>query len=386
MRLRTDDRSMALWGAVLWATGLVVIAVLVAIDPGKRTLLPLYHDAAARWWAGADLYAGPSGFNYLPQFALVFSPFHWMGVPAGDIVWRLASAAWLGLALRRLLVAIDAPAAGKHFFWASALLLPMCLGPLRNGQANAIFAAATVEAAIWLIRGRWWPAAMFLAMVVAIKPIGLAMLLLAPAVYRRAFLALAVALVALVAVPFLFAGPGYVLGQYQSFAHNLAACSVIAEDRFANIAGILRVLGFEPAGAPSTVLALCGAVAALGAWVIMGSRGAEPQRGLCLLALSTSYLMLFNPMNESNGYVIVAPAMAVLALRWLDQPGRRNQGWALLAIMLSIGIVPEMLRGFARDFSLWWKPLATMIFLALLVADALPRRAAGALPAEAADP
>ncbi len=374
---------MTLWGAALWAAALAVIGGIVAIDPLSRTLLPLYHASAARWWDGADIYVhGPNGINYLPPFAIVFSPFHWLGVPAGDIAWRLVSGAWLAWGLRRLLLTAGL---GPHFLLGTVLALPMCLGAMRNGQANLVFAAATVEAVIWLIRGRAWPAAAFLVAAVAVKPIGLATLLLAPAVYRRIGLPLAVSLVLLAAFPFLFAAPGYVIEQYQDFWHNIAACSAIAENRFANVFGIMRALGFEPAGAISTALSLCGAMPALGLWLALGSRSAEPQRGLLLLSIATSYLMLFNPMNESNGYVIVAPAMAAMSLRWLDQPGRRKQGWALGAIMLSIGFGPTIAlgAGFGHGFGLWWKPLVTLVFLAMVVAEALPRRA-GALAAEAA--
>lgn len=374
---------MTLSGAALWAAALIVISIVVAIDPLSRTLLPLYHASAARWWAGADIYVrGPYGLNYLPHFAILFSPFHWLGVPAGDIAWRLVSGAWLVWGLRRLLAAAGL---GSHFLWASVVALPMCLGAMRNGQANLAFAAATVEAAIWLIRGRAWPAAAFLAAAVAIKPIGLATLLLAPAVYRRLGLPLAVSLVVLAAFPLLLAPPGYVIAQYQDFWHNIAACSAIAEHRFANLFGIMRALGFEPAGEVSTAVSLCGALLSLGLWLALGFRSAEPQRGLFLLAIATGYLMLFNPMNESNGFVIVAPAMAAMCLRWLDQPGRRNQGRALGAIMLSIGYGPTIAAGadIGREFGLWWKPLVTLAFLGMVAAEALPRRA-GALAAEAA--
>ncbi len=380
-----NDRWLTLWGAALWIAALAVIGVIVAIDPLSRTLLPLYHASAARWWEGADIYVrGPNGLNYLPHFAILFSPFHWLGVPAGDIAWRLVSGAWLAWGLRRLLLAAGL---GPHFLWGTVLALPVCLGAMRNGQANVAFAAATVEAAIWLIRGRPWPAAAFLVAAVAVKPIGLATLLLAPAVYRRMGLPLAVSLVLLAAFPFNFADPGYVIEQYRDFWHNIAACSAVAENRFANVFGIMRALGFEPAGEISTALSLCGALLALGLWLAVGSRAAEPDRGPFLLAIATSYLMLFNPMNESNSYVIAAPAMAAMSLRWLHQPARRTQGWALGAIMLSIGFGPTIAAGagagFGRGFALWWKPLVTLVFLGMVAAEALPRRA-GALAAEAA--
>ena len=61
---------------------------------------------------------------------------------------------------------------------------------------------------------------------------------------------------------------------------------------------------------------------ALGLWLMEARRLGEPFRAMFLLALSTSYLMLFNPMNESNSYVILAPALGLWAVAAI--PGVSN--------------------------------------------------------------
>ena len=363
---------------MLWTTALVVISIMVALDPTERTLLPLYHQAAFDWWARVDVYTDLHGMNYLPHFAVLFSPFHILGVPMGDIVWRVVSTAWLAYGLWQLLACFDRSRAGTLFFTATLFSIAMCLGAIRNGQANTIFAAATVQAAVSLIRGQWWRAAIFVALGVAIKPLGIVLLLLAPFVYRPLIPRLAAALVGLAAFPFLFGPPGYVIAQLRGFAGAMMMASNVTEDRFANVGGVLRALGLEYPGALSTAVSLAAAAVTLGVWWL-ARRTREPQRGVVLLSLATSYLMLFNPMNESNGYVIVAPAMAAVAIRLLERP-HRAAGWVLVAIMLSIGILPELIRDLAPGFSLWSKPLLTVVYIGIVIWITMVRGIAARVP------
>ncbi len=366
-----DDRRMALFGVMLWVMALVVIGIMVALEPAKRTLTPLYADGAANWSTRADLYTDPHGMNYLPHFVVLYSPFYFLGVPVGDVAWRIVSTAWLAWGLWQLLVCVDRSSAGRSFFWASLVSIAMCLGAIRNGQANAIFGAATVQAVVFLICGQWWRAALFLVMAVAIKPLGIVLLLLAPFVYRPLIPPLAVTLIGLAVFPFLFGPPAYVISQYQDFPALMLQASNMTEDRFANVGGIVRALGLEYPGPVSTAVSLAAAAATLGVWWVARRRG-EPERGLFLLVLATCYLMLFNPMNESNGYVIVAPAMATVAIRLLET-AHRTSGWVLVAIMLSIGILPELIRDLAPDFSLWAKPLMTIVFMGIVIRVTMKR-------------
>src|SRR3954471_5223542 len=82
-------------GIALWALALGVVSVLVALDPVRRSVTPVFHLAAERWWARRPLYSDPRGFHYLPQFALLFSPFHALPAPLGDLLWRILSVATL---------------------------------------------------------------------------------------------------------------------------------------------------------------------------------------------------------------------------------------------------------------------------------------------------
>jgi hypothetical protein len=179
-----------------------------------------------------------------------------------------------------------------------------------------------------------------------------------------------VVLLGLAVFPFLFASPAYVCSQYQEAWGNLQACAVVTEHRFADINGILRTFGtvLGPS-ASKLVRVLAGGVTAV-VWWWGARRLREPLPGLWLYALATAYLMLFNPMNEENSYSILAPALGAWAAFFLLSPEARNArslGWAIVAIALSMGLLPNIVRPlFGNHFALFWHPVMTLVFLALL--------------------
>ena len=95
-------RAPLIAALALWILPILVVAVMVAMNPQKRTVTPLYHEASANWWQGKALYVGPSGMNYLPHFALAFAPFQALPSPVGDVVWRMLSGGLLALGFWRL--------------------------------------------------------------------------------------------------------------------------------------------------------------------------------------------------------------------------------------------------------------------------------------------
>ncbi len=352
----------------LWILPILVVTVMVAMNPQKRTVTPLYHEASANWWQGKALYVGPSGMNYLPHFALAFAPFQVLPSPVGDVVWRIVSGGLLALGFWRLARQLNPAKADKFFLLSTAIGLLLCLDALRSGQANLMFGALTVNAVVLLIQQRWWFATLVMFIALAVKPLGLVLLMLAPAVYRTMIWRVAGGFVAFVAFPFLFANPQYVIGQHQAMIDNLRACAVVTDHRFADINGILRSLGTPLPDRVSQLLRVFAGGATLALWWFGARRTAEPLRGLFLLALTTGYLMLFNPMNEVNSYVIFAPALATFAAYCLSAESSRAAGWAMVFMAVTMGVLPELLRKLCgNSFALWWHPTMTLAFLVLIV-------------------
>jgi len=308
--------------------------------------------------------------NYLPHFAVLFSPFHFVPLWLGEVLWRFCAAATLAGGLWKLMVALFQSAPERPFFWSTLVTMPLCMTSLRNGNANALFGGVTLLAIVALVNRRWWLTIWLMVLLTAIKPLGVVLLLLAPLFYSPLRWRLPVALLGLAVFPFLFGSPAYVCSQYHAAWGNLQACAVVTEHRFADINGILRTFGtaFSPA-VSKLVRVLAGGLTAV-VWWWGARRLREPLPGLWLYALATGYLMLFNPMNEENSFSILAPALGAWAAFCLFSPPAPNVrclGWTIVAMSLSMGLLPNIVRPlFGNYFALFWHPFMTIIFLVLL--------------------
>lgn len=360
--------AISIWGAVI-----VVICLLVFLAPLKHTVTPVYHEAVEEWLAGQSLYVGTSYF-YFPQFVFVFLPFHLLPVPIGDIFWRILSIALLSWGIWRIVSLIHTPQNTRLFLYASLIALTPSFDAMRNGQANVLFAALTVHAAASLAQSWWWFAILCMVGTLTIKPLGLVMILLAAVVYRSIIGRLTVGISIFLILPFFFVESSYVFSQYRQAIEHLFSFSVVTAHRFADLNGLLRTLGIGLVGSASQIVRVGAGLLTLIIWWICAKRLNEPYRAWLLLGLTTTYLMLFNPMTEVNSYVIVAPILSLYAVRFLIVEGHSTLGWGLVFMGLSIGILPEIVRRIDRNFGLWWQPLMMVILSGILIYSSLSRR------------
>jgi len=249
--------------------------------------------------------------------------------------------------------------------------MPLSMSALRNGQANAVFAGLTLLAISAVINRRWWLAVGLMALATAIKPLGIVLLLLAPLVYSPLRWRSLVAIIGFLIFPFLFSSPEYVISQYRETLANLQACAVVTEHRFADINGILRTFGTAFSPGISKIIRVAAGLFTACLWWLGAKRLSEALAGLWLYALATSYLMLFNPMNEQNSFVILAPAMGLWGAFFLLSPSAVNQrrlGWWIVFMALSMALLPNALRPlFGNRFALFWHPSMTIVFLGMLI-------------------
>jgi hypothetical protein len=355
----------------LWVVPMLVIGVLVVLHPLRETVtMGSYHPSAAHWWTRQNLYVGPGGMNYLPVFAVLFTPFHLLPLWLGEALWRFCNAATLLVGLWQMTRSLFGTRSDQAFLWATILTMPLCMTALRFGNANAILGGVTLMAAAAILNRRWWLACGLMALATAIKPLGIVLMLLAPLFYGPLRWRVPLALLGLAIFPFLFGPPAYVWGQHRAAWTNLQACAVVREHRFADINGLLRTVGteFKP-GVSQVARVVAGGLTSL-LWLWGAKRLREPLACLWLYALATGYLMLFNPMTEENSYGILAPALGVWATLFLLQPelrAARALGWTIAAMSLSMGLLPNLLHPiFGNYFALFWHPLMTIVFLALL--------------------
>ncbi len=350
----------------LWITAVLVVLTIVILCPNKHTDTPTYHEAVERWFLHQPLYLD-NNFFYFPQFVILFMPFHYLPFLPGDVLWRVFSFALLYWGLRRLLESSDLLGDDRFFLYASLVAISSAVGAFRNGQANLIFAALGLHAAASLAGSRWWTASLCLIGALAIKPLGIVMLLLALIVYRPMTWRLALGLIIFSALPFLFTDPLYVITDYRQALVRLLASSLTTENRFADFNGLLRSLGFGLTGVASQVVRIGAGVLTSMVCLLRVKRTREPDRALLLLALASVYLMLFNPMTQGNSYVMVAPVIAVYAVRFLWIENSRKIGMGLFFMGFSLGPLPtEICYVIDANFRFWWRPLMMIIFAVFL--------------------
>ena len=131
-----------------------------------------------------------------------------------------------------------------------------------------LFAALLIHAGVCLCEQRWWLAVALLLGAIVIKPLAIVMLMLAVFVYRSLIWRIALGVVVVAALPFLFGPYHYVGGQYQACWAHLRECTLVTENRFADMNGFFRAIGTPLGGGLSQIIRVLAGGLTLGALVV----------------------------------------------------------------------------------------------------------------------
>lgn len=376
--LTTRPAAYVVW--IAWVIAAITIFTMVVVrdhgQPNFRTprhgphsVYFVYPRATDDWWHSRNVYdvANNDDFQYLPQAAILHTPFWLLGEPAGDIAWRAAGIALLLGGIWRLSEAIKLPDGGKAFPVIALLSLAPSLASLQNGQANLHLAGLMLHAALDLGQQRWWRAAIVLSLAVAIKQTAIPMLLLAGAVYPRLRWRLAVAVLVMVALPFLTQSWSYAGAQYDAAILKMAGAIVPERNTWEWTElhdAIGKLTGWNMPRPVLFGIEMSAAVLSFVFCALAVNRLNALASALFLWAMATCYIMLFNPRNESNSYVIVTPVVAASVILAAMQR-REILKWFLIAT--TIGFSCD---GWAhRQTNPWLKPVLCAIFLVIVVTE-----------------
>jgi hypothetical protein len=405
----TPRRAWCVW--LIFAS---VIGAVVASAPDYRTVTPNYRDACRNWFEGRPIYApGVHGFLYFPHAAILFAPFTYAPGPTGETLWRLVSIGSLALAVWRLSrLPLQNPGCEKGdknslperpdgclaqkvpvpcfaesatraetasrltFFVMTCLAIPPAIASARNGQMNLMLAGLTALAFVELAHRRWRAAACWLCLGAAFKPLMIVPMAVAAVAYRPVIRPLAVGAVTLFLMPFLTQHPSYVWQQYQICAQKLLLAGNPGwENPGSDLFGLLSSLGYAaPLSLQTATRVIAGGVTV--ALALVAVRRHQP---VCaagsVLALTACYLALFNPRMENNGFVVLSPALGLLAADAFLNRGRILAGAMMVAASLGIAGSYEITRG----HNFWLCPLLALFVWLYAIFDALSRE--GNVPA-----
>ena len=354
----------------LWVLFALIVGMIVAIQPDKRTVTPEYRQASEKWWAGKESPYNMSqvGYLYLPQEAILYTPFQVMPKRVGEPLWRWTGLALLAAGLWRVAGLIGPAQQARIFLAATLLVIPAALSSARNGQVNLPLAGLMLLSVSSLAASRWNMATLWLLLAVMLKPIALAPALLAAACYAPLRLRLAGGLLVCLGAAYLHPDAAYVTGEYRHFWAKLMLAGQPANQDFSDFFGMLWHWGIHPAPMVISGLRALAAVIALliSLRVMRLFWGQHALQAFGVMLLASIYLMLFNPRTEENSYVMLAGFIALLAARNVLAGATRP------ASLLCIFCLALAVENFGHPIfpltKIWFKPFITSLFVVFLIA------------------
>jgi hypothetical protein len=375
------------WALTLWLILGIAVSVRTLVQPEKHTVYPIFVTGAHRWWQNLPLYVKQPPldyFRYAPTFAVCMTPFGWLDLRTGGILWSWVNlavyAAGLWCFVRDVLPVSWTPARRAGFF---VLALAGGLSPIWNGQSNPLVIGLLLLAASAFVCEQWWTASILLTLPVVLKLTPLVVGLMFAALWPRKLAGrLCVALGVAALVPFLTRSPGTVLEQYAGWLdqmHELRDQRWIGfRDAWAGWVTACHFVSWQDGPVPLEtsianpayrVVQVLAAGCVL-AWCLRQRRHNLSKRRLITvtLGMGVAWLMLFGPATEFPTYVLLAPLLSWAILEETNRAWARLAvyGAAVLILVLGWNAIGQALTGL--PLATVTLPLGTILFTGWLVA------------------
>lgn len=354
----------------VWLLFALILGAIVAFQPDRHTVTPEYRRASEKWWAGRESPYNMSqiGYLYLPQEAMIYTPYRMLPKRVGEPLWRFTGLALLAAGLWRVAGLLD-PARKEQLFLASTLLaIPASCASAQDGQVNLPLAGLLLLTVAELALLRWNLATLWLLLAMMLKPIALAPALLAAACFAPLRTRLVGGFILCLAAAYLHPSAAYVTREYHHFWSKFVLAGLpLVKENFSDFFGMLWHWGIHPSPVVITGLRAVAAFITLllSLSLMRRFRGDRVLQPFGVMLLSALFLMLFNPRTEENSYVILAAFTALLASRNLIA-GDVPRGVFLVIFTLLLAVDSY---GFTYSLTrIWFKPLVTLVFFLVLMA------------------
>ena len=359
-----------------WILLCLGICIRAAIWPHRNAVYPAFSDAGRCWVQSADNYdthfwaLGIDQFRYAPIVTVFFVPFGLLPDSLGGVLWRLINTAVL---FAGVVVYCRATWPGPNRIGLGAaaaigaLLMPLSLSSLQNGQANPLVIGMLLLAVAATLHGRWNWAALMLAAPIYFKiyPVAVALLLLL--IYPRTLGWRLFALMVLgILLPFAAQDIGYVSRQYDQWIgrllHDDRSVNVFA-DSYRDLWLLLRIAGL-PISRASYLLLQAVAAAAIAGIIVVGRCRRWPTRELLHTALDLGccWMVLLGPATENCTVILIAPTFALAVWQAFAEP-RPLWTRVLLAGIVCIFVASAVITSLpgGRNWAYPLNPLATLL-------------------------
>ena len=368
------------WNTLAWSIlGIVFagMALYLVLNPTRTGVVPNYRFASTHWWISESMYPGGThGFLYLPQFAVLFTPFNIIQPPVlGEILWRAIGFGLFSYALFRLVqivcptnVTLNSPSKRPLAFLLLVLLaVPASLASINNGQTNLPLSACFVLTFLAIRDRKWATAAAFLTVCLVLKPLALAPWLLAFAVFPSMRIPLVCGVPALLVIGMIHPNPAYAWSQWVEFASKLSHSYTPENLRVSDIFGMLEKAGIPNNLSVNSISRALGSLAALAfVWIRFRRKGLAAG-SWALAVVTVLVLTIFNPRAETNSYVLISPLLAYVAVTHLIGPsGTKWLGWILSVFCLGL-MCDGMGKAIYLATDVWLKPLFVILSIPIIL-------------------
>ena len=357
-------------GFWLWVGSFLVVLGLVLWSPATRSVVHVYRRGSESFLSGQPLYhvEVAMGYLYAPAFAVLYVPLLKLGPYLGNALWYMLGFGVLTLAAMRQVRKVG----GEEQTWLLSfglfLALPVSLAALRNGQATILLSGACWFLTLSALEGRRAESFFWASLAIIAKPTAIIMLLLVGALRPRLIPALALAVLAVLAIPYAFASTGYINAQYHDFFRMLTSMAVDPTGPFvpADFTAPFTRLGMPLPEFGVTIVRVVAGLLTL--WVVLlFDRRLDPStRGLAIFLAAAFYMCVFNPRVEQNTYAMVAvPAGLSIALLWREK-GAAAMRWSPAILLFVTGLTS--VDGRLHDlFHPWFRPVSISIIACVLI-------------------
>lgn len=138
--------------------------------------------------------------------------------------------------------------------------------------------------------------------------------------------------------------------------------------RFNDIAMMFDRFGVDlPVSAWLAARAIAGA-AAIALTVVVARQATAPTGAFIVLAIATTYLMLFNPRTELGNYMALAAVIGVFMVRDGNMHWQARIGFGAMILAMGTQAYGEWIY---RPTDVWLKPLLALVFAVWLVGGIL---------------
>ncbi|MDP0589978.1 MAG: glycosyltransferase family 87 protein [Candidatus Endonucleobacter bathymodioli] len=355
----------------IWLLVAMLMVIKSIANPSGSTVSDEYLLGATRWLARDDLYSGPVGFLYLPQFAFLYSVYSPLPLWASEALWRITQLLVMLYGLVAFARLMKRP--GENSFVPLLTVAVICISTasFRNGQANIMMLGLLLLSTVALVHKQWNRGALFMTLGLIVKPTFIVYYLLAGVLNRPLYWRLPVGLLVALLIPMLFQGSTYVLEQHQNFIVMLEEAVCYGESgeklTWAHFFAIFpQVAGFSVAPVVQQLTRLVMALLTLVVAWYTSRKYPRDMAGYYIYALATCYLMLFNPRNETNDYALLSVAIGY----WVAVSKHRFHDFKyhLFCWFFVVGFVAsKYIVKLTPGMWAWWKPVMAVFFTIFLL-------------------